>query len=191
MTHFYFYPQNLINSCVKNFLDKQLSAPSVPSYGPNKKPVLVVLPFIGPLSSKLCKQLKRSVFAVSPTVELRIVFVPVCKLASLSNLKSSIPTCMKSDVIYKVNCQHCDEFYVGMTTRRLSQRLAEHAVSSNSALHQHSTVCGHQINFSNPVILACDNNKKRLLIKETLNIAELGATKSLNKNVSSYPCKLW
>ena len=94
-------------------------------------------------------------------------------------------------MVHKVNCNECQEFYIGMTCRRLKDRLSEHSSSDTSALYTHSTSTGHNINFETPEILAMDAFKSRLLIKETLKIQELQAYRSLNRNVGSYELKLW
>ena len=59
----------------------------------------------------------------------------------------------RSHVIYKVNCSECDEFYIGLTNRRLETRLHEHFTNENSALYRHSFLTDHAINYSNPNIL--------------------------------------
>ena len=61
-------------------------------------------------------------------------------------------------------------------------RLNEHKSNENSALFRHSFLTDHEINYSNPKILATDDNFFRLQIKETLKIKELRAYKSLNGN---------
>ena len=93
--------------------------------------------------------------------------------------------------IYKVKCAKCDEFYIGLTTRRLEPRLKEHASCDSSALFRHSMDTGHQIDFANPEVLATDRSKYRLSIKETLKIHEHYAYRSLNGNQGSYELKLW
>ena len=45
--------------------------------------------------------------------------------------------------------------------------------------------------YSNPKILATDDNFFRLQFKETLKIKELGANKSLNGNTGSFRLNLW
>ena len=45
--------------------------------------------------------------------------------------------------------------------------------------------------FNDPQILARDNNRFLLGIKETLNIQSHKPYKSLNKNTGSYECALW
>ena len=51
------------------------------------------------------------------------------------------------------------------------------------ALFRHSLLTDHVINYSNPKILARDNNSFRLQIKKTLKIKEYCAHKSLNGNL--------
>ena len=96
-----------------------------------------------------------------------------------------------SNVVYRINCKECPAFYVGMTTRRLHQRIQEHSSKAESALCGHSIETNHEIDFSNPSILDKDNIKSRLLIKETLHIQDSGANSSLNRNIGSYELKLW
>ena len=120
-----------------------------------------------------------------------IIFVPVFKLYKLSNLICQIPILSSSSVVYKVECSDCSEFYVGMTTRCLQQRLKEHSESDKSALGKHALDANHDIDFVNPSILATDQNRSRLYVKESLNIKDLSAYRSLNGNVGSMELKLW
>ena len=78
-----------------------------------------------------------------------------------------------------------------MACRRFEQRIGEHSTSVSSAVLQHMTSLGHDVAFNDPQILAHDNNRFRLSIKETLNIHSYKAYKSLNKNTGSYECALW
>ena len=120
-----------------------------------------------------------------------MTFQPINKLASLSKLKDPVPVLKRSNVVYQVNCSDCNAFYVGMTTRRLQQRLSEHAGQSCSALYRHASETGHSVQFEDPQILAMDTFKSKLLIKESLKIKELCAYKSLNGNTGSFELYLW
>ena len=106
-------------------------------------------------------------------------------------MKSPYALLSSSNVIYKVNCSDCQEFYVGLTTRRLDQRLKEHASSDSSALMKHRLQTGHDIQYKFPEVLASDVCKTRLFIKETLKIQELKGYKSLNGNQGSFDLRLW
>ena len=129
--------------------------------------------------------------AIAPFVNIRIIFKSVMKLNKLSKLKSHFPVHKESNVVYQVNCKDCSAFYVGMTTRRLCQRLSEHKCKDSSALYRHSEESDHVIDFDSPIILDRDNIKTRLLTKETLHIQNTGACKSLNRNLGSFELRLW
>ena len=187
------YPVSFIDSCINQFLTRHFSTSqtSEPIFGPIKKRVVISLPFYGPNSTKLKRQLYRFIGAVVPCVELRVVFKPVQKLSTLSKLKSPIDVLCKSNVIYKVQCTDCDSFYVGKTKRVLKQRLDEHKTDDHSAVLRHSRDTGHCIAFEEPSIIASDSDELRLYIKESLKIKELSANKSLNGNIGSMDLHLW
>ena len=186
------YPLNFVESCIKRFLDKQYNnKDSEPVYGPEKKLVVLSLPYIGLNSFKVNRQLKRMTSAVTPWINLRVVFKPTFRLSRLSKLKSAFPLISRSRVVYKVNCAECDAFYVGKTDRRLKQRLAEHQTCSDSALNRHMLETGHHIDFETPNVIASDTISERLLVKEALKIKELAAFRSLNGNTGSIDMKLW
>ena len=186
------YPHSFIEMCVKKYMDKVHSkSENLEVYGPEKKTVLLRLPFLGIHSAKLKRQIIRLVAAVSPWINLRVVFVPIYKLSRLSHLKCKYPLLSQSGVVYRVNCSNCEEFYVGMTTRRLEQRLKEHCSSDCSALKRHAMDTSHTIDYVLPTIVASDQDRTRLYIKESLKIRELQAYLSLNGNVGSNELKLW
>ena len=96
----------------------------------------------------------------------------------------------QSNVVYRVDCKECLAFYVGMTTRQLSQRLKELKCQASSALYRHGEETQHEVDFQNPIILDKDTIKTRLLIKESLHIQDYGASKSLNRNLGSFEARL-
>ena len=51
--------------------------------------------------------------------------------------------------MYKLNCKDCSEFYIGMTCRRLEQRIGEHSTSVSSAVLQHISGADNSNNSSN------------------------------------------
>ena len=65
-------------------------------------------------------------------------------------------------MVQLVNCKDCSEFYIGMTCRRLEQRIGEHSTSVSSAVLQHMTSLGHDVAFNDPQILAHDKATKRI-----------------------------
>ena len=97
----------------------------------------------------------------------------LAKLNIMSNLKSPYNLLSHSSVVYKVSCLDCTEFYMGMTQRILQIRLNEHQKSCTSAIYNHIHETKHNINFTCPHILANDQVKLRLQIKETFHIKEV------------------
>jgi hypothetical protein len=160
-------------------------------YGPEPKDIYFSVPYKGIHSAKLKRQLNRLFAKLTPWIRLNTVFSASNKLQKLCNLKSKVPTLKCSNVIYKVCCKECSEFYIGKTTRRLETRLKEHQRDLNSALRKHSILMDHDINYNSAQILAKDHNSFRLSIKETLKIQEQYAFNSLNRNVGSFMLRLW
>ena len=184
---------HFLSSCINNFLKENLSNSPVPlaTYGPEKRKSFLTLPYCGKNSLKIKRQLLGMYSTVLPNVDLKIIFKPVWKLQCLSKLKSGIPLLSRSKVVYKISCNNCNEFYVGLTTRRLEQRISEHIKNDASALYKHAVETGHDIAFSRPEILTSDDIELRLQVKETLMIRDLYAYRSLNNMKSSVVLTLW
>ena len=99
-----------------------------------------------------------------------MVFAANNKIGKLSKLKCKLPLIKQSQLIYQINCDDCQDFYIGMTNRRLETRLKEHRTNENSALFKHSFLTDHNINFSNPKILAKDSSSFRLVRHVTSHV---------------------
>ena len=185
------FPVRFLNRHIRKFLDtKPINISKSYVYGPEKRPIFLSLPYCGENSVKLSRQLNRLLAKLTPWAKLNIVFKPVARLNVISKLKSVIPKLNRSNVVYKINCQDCNEFYIGLTTRRLHKRLNEHKKRTYCALYKHAET-GHVLDFVNPEIIGNDQIKLRLQVKETLQIYQHSANKSLNINIDSFECKLW
>ena len=184
------YPVNFLNSCVRRFRCQKENE-DTPLIGPKKKDIVIKLPYKGKQSQVLKRQLYRLFAAVAPWIRVIVVLNASHKLSKLSKLKCQLPSLKQSRLIYKISCSDCDNFYIGMTKRRLKTRVNEHTKDENSALNKHASVTGHAIEYFSPQVLAKDSNLYRLQIKETLKIQEHFAFRSLNANVGSLMLKLW
>ena len=118
--------------------------------------------------------MKHIVGKIAPWTKLNLIFKPVNKLKSLSRLKSSYKLLSHSKVVYRINCLDCEEFYDGMTERILQKRISEHEKLETSSVYIHSKLTNHNIDMASPVILAHNNVKLRLQVKETILIKEQG-----------------
>ena len=72
------YPVPFLDSCIKKFLDKQYTHDEVLQsvFGPAAKIVCICLPYCGIQSLKLKRQISRTISAVCPWIQLRVVFTP-------------------------------------------------------------------------------------------------------------------
>ena len=48
---------------------------------------------------------------------------------------SPLPVFNQSNVVYKIDCLNCDDFYIGMTRRRRHKRLKERETRQYSAVY--------------------------------------------------------
>ena len=107
------------------------------------------------------------------------------KISRLCKLKCSLPVIKRNHLIYQVTCKDCHEFYIGLTNRRLKTKLNEHKPNENSALFRHSFLTDHEINYSNPKILATEW-KHRFVQAEPVVIILCNPTKSIPKLCTFY-----
>ena len=107
---------------------------------------------------------------------------------------------LRSSIIYKYSCAHCASgTYVGLTTRALHMRIAEHQGRSfrsgnvsqhpvSSAIRDHSLKCSKQISSSEFSIIGHEKLGNSLEMLESLYIFKLRP--NLNNHLTSYPLKL-
>lgn len=118
------YPILVVNSIMKR---KLASFETLPMYGPQKCPVYLRLPWIGQQSIEVSKLVKSAINSTYNAVMLRSVFTS--KQILPCSQKDVLPSLQSSNIIYKFECAHCESVYVGKTTRRLQDRIAEHVPS--------------------------------------------------------------
>ena len=85
------------------------------AFFPKKKSIYISLLYCGIKSQKLTRQLKTIYSKISPSANLICLFKPVRKLNSLSKLKSPYKLQFQSDVVFKIRCLDCLEFYIVLT----------------------------------------------------------------------------
>ena len=135
-----------------------------------------------------------------PQLDLKIILSNTYTIGSLFNYKDKLPMTLQSSIIYKYSCALCASgTYVGLTTRALHMRIAEHRgrsfrsgnVSQNpvsSAIRDHSLKCSKQISNSEFSIIGHEKPGFSLEMLESLYIAKLRP--KLNNQLTSYPLKL-
>ena len=84
----------------------------------------------------------------------------------------------ESSVVYRINCENCEKYYIGETGRMLSVRLKEHKDDGEkgnteqkiSGLSQHIRDTNHQANFNEPIIMMKEKDFCKRKFKEALVI---------------------
>ena len=139
-------------------------------------------------------KLQQTLKGVLNCCKLEIVFKCQTRLSNSFRYKDPIPKDLISGVVYKFQCGLCNESYYGESIRHLDIRSGEHIgvspligkkvkPSNNSAICDYLLYCNCLVSFDNFSILARENKKYLLEIKERLLI--MRDKLSLNKNINS------
>ena len=193
------YPMNVINFCVRVFLNK-MHRPKVEVHTVPKREVFFVLPFLGKASLKIRSMLYDLFREKFPACKLRTIFKITLRINSLLKYKDVLPKCLLSGLVYKFKCSSCNATYYGKTKRHFGVRICEHLgmshltgkplqSSQNTAISEHLLNCVSAPSFDDFTTLASESNDFKLLLMESLLIAR--DKPPLNKNVQSYPLELF
>ena len=170
------YPENFIGKCFKKFLNNvHLVKENVPTV--EKKRLLLVLPYLGKISLQTRTKLQQALKGVLNCRKLEIVFKCQAKLSNSFLYKDPIPKDLISGVVYKFQCDLCNESYYGESIRHLDIRSGEHIgvspltgkkvkPSYNSAIYDHFLHSNFLASFDNFCVLAQENKTYLLEIKK-------------------------
>ena len=195
------YPLNFTNSCINIFLSKLFSDKVKPVTVPRKE-FMICLPFLGRETIAMKKKLISLFSSQFPAFKLKIVLKSGLKLGSFFSFKSILPFGVRSLVIYKYTCSHCNMTYIGKTKRHQLVRMCEHLgisyktghdskynPESTTAVREHIRTTKHPGNFNDFEIISYANTDFEALIKESLLV---GLEKPiLNKQVKSFKLELF
>ena len=193
------YPLNFIDACVKKFLSN-VHRPKISIAVVPKKEFTLVLPYVGSRSLGVRARILKLVKDTMPQCNIRVVFQSSTRLAQFFRFKDRVPKCLRSGVVYKFMCGHCNVAYYGETERHLHVRAAEHlgvspltgklvSQASFSAVREHTISCGYNAGFSDFSVLSSANSNFVLRIQESLEI--LRDNPALNRQLTSLPLLLF
>ena len=124
------YRINIIDQCIKKFLDKLYVPKQIVPTAP-KKELLIVLPFFGKCSLNFRIGLYKSVSKTLPKCNKKVIFQSKNQLSNLFKFKESTAFYLRSHLIYKFQCSNCNINYYGETELHLKVRAGGHiSVSS-------------------------------------------------------------
>ena len=134
------YPADVLLFCMNQ---KLANFAAEKTFGPDKCPVYLKLPWIGYASSKFENQISKAITSCFCAVKPRVVYNTRVMLPSAK--KNCVPTTQKSCVVYEFSCQ-CEARYVGRTTQRLANRIKQHVhtsirTKSNASREQPPRIC--------------------------------------------------
>ena len=191
------FSQNMFTSIVKRFLDRKYSPNRVTPVDDRTK-FYVSLPYFGSQSDKLQSDLKQLLAKYFPHINFILISTNPFKIGSFFQFKDKLPVALRSKLIYKFSCSHCESSYVGSTTRTLGQRIAEHAGKSyrtnrflsspsHSSVREHCNSCNSIVNQDNFSIL-CHSTASEIRILESLYIFKLKP--DFNNTLSAFPLSI-
>ena len=93
--------------CNKNFL-RRLYVPKQVYLTAPKKELLIILSFLGTMSSNLKQKLQTSIRNSLPQCNIKVISKSANHLSSLYCFKDVIPKGLRSDLVYKFSCSSCN-----------------------------------------------------------------------------------
>ena len=187
------YSSGIIEVSIRTFLNRLYVPKQVYSTAP-KKELLIILPFLGTMSSNLKWKLQTSIWNSLPQCNNKVILNSTNHLSSFFHFKDVILKELRSHLVHKFLCSSCNATYYGKTGHHLNIRSGEDiglspltgnraackpsAISDHLLLHEH--INSSINNFS---ILCCENNTFKLSLRESILIKS--DLPELNRNVSS------
>ena len=193
------FPTNLVDKCIKIFLNKQFSQ-KIPEHTVPKKELFIVLPYLGIPSLCLRTCLQNSINSNISFCKIKVVFKSSKHLANFYRFKDKTPLCLCSNIVYTFTCGRCIAAYYSETCCHFKVRVGEHSgispltnkrsKSENStAVKDHVLICDQPVSFDDFKVLASSKSEFHFKIKESLLISRDQPV--LNKNEASLPLHLF
>ena len=189
------FPVKIVSSFIRKFLNaRYLKIPK--TFDVPKLERYFVLPFFGPDSEKLKREMTALLMRFYPFLNPRIILVNSFTIGSFFRYKDKLPKCCQSTVIYEFRCASCGASYIGSTIRNLHSRIQQHLGKSvrtgkflfkpdPSPIRDHSLACDTLVTGDNFSILGKTSALSDLRILESLYIFQRNP--SLNNMSSSSP----
>ena len=143
-----------------------------------KKPLVLVLPYLGSISLQTRTNLKKSLKNILNCCKLQIVFKKKARLSNNFHFKDQIPKDLTSGIGYKFQCGLCNESNCGECMRHLNVRIGlqigispltrKQAKPKKGSVADHLLLCNHSASYDDFSILTCESKTFLLELKESL-----------------------
>ena len=141
------FSSNFIEGCVEKVLNKYHAGADDKKHEDedDHRKVILTLPYLGPISIILRRNLLKLVRKFYPHISFRIIFRRGFRISNLFHYKDTFPKSCKSMVVYYKSCRKCgpSAAYIGKTINTLYERFHDsgtghlHPNNADSALHGH------------------------------------------------------
>jgi hypothetical protein len=176
------YPRLLVDSIIGKCLNSVFIA-KPNNFDVPKQTIYFSFPYYGDWSTKLEKELVILIAKFYPQIDTRISFINKFTLSSILKTKESLPTQLRSNIIYEYKCGACQASYIGQSCKVARFRWSQHlGISSRtfrrlgktdqSAVREHSELTDHPISMQNFSIIDQTNNYNDRKILESLYIKQ-------------------
>ena len=189
------YPLKLINSCIRNFLNKINQRKDMTHTAARKK-LYIKLPFIGIQTNKFKSEISCLISKCFPQCNASFYFRKNRTISSFFPAKEVSNWWMRSHVIYEYICDCCMQSYIGSTAVQLFKRVPQHqGVSfrtgrplnsmSHSSIRDHCNSLDHRFKIDNFKIIDTHSNPYDLRTLEAIHIGN--SHPSINDNQAVVP----
>ena len=194
------YPTKIYNSILRKFInDKYISKRECTTV--NKELLYLGLPFIGVQTGKLVSELNAIVTKFYPQIQPKFYFRNSNSIGSYFKRNLKMPDIMsRTSVVYKYNCDCCQQSYIGSTVLQMFVRCARHSgisyrtgrpynTKEYSSIRDHCSNTNHCFKFDNfSILTSCHSSESDLRLLETIFIKRLKP--SLNKTLAAVPLNI-
>ena len=104
------HPHNLVNHCIKTFLNKLFIQRDL-NFTVPKRELICILPYLGKVSLDLRTKLRRTIERNLPICILKIIFRSKCGRNTFFHFKDSLKTKICSGIIYRYRCSNYNVTY--------------------------------------------------------------------------------
>ena len=168
------YPQRLLEKITNLFITQHYCHKAENKNCKNENIKYSKLPYIGKTSYIVKEKVRHLSTTFCKNITVQLVFSSF-KIGSYFSYKDMVPPLFKSRVIYEFVCLGCNAKYIGLTTRHLGTRIAEHLNieknASTIATHLKQNIeCGKLCNKECFKYIDFGETEAHLRIKEALHI---------------------
>ena len=138
------FPRFVRRSLLSKFKSSEFRKKSTDSSEDNIDILYLKVPYLGEEGNSIIRRFKKKFSRLlSKKVNFRVMY-STNKLSMFCSMKDKVPDSMKSNVIYKFTCPHCNGQYVGKAERNLCTRIKEHShIPTSGEFNKFSAIFSH------------------------------------------------